>query len=204
MNYQPNYAEHFSCLASACPDTCCAGWEIIVDKQSESYYKTLGGSLGDAVRQAMTTDEDGDTVFIQRNKRCPFLNEQNLCDLRTAIGWEHTSEICREHPRFTEEYDGFTEHSLSLSCPAVGKLIFSSPVASCYPPIQTKSTDEALNILASTRNELFTQLDESKTVVENIKLLFERSLSAQNQIAEIESEARFWDKIVYPNEDDLI
>ena len=27
----PDYYEKFSCIAGACEDTCCAGWEIDID-----------------------------------------------------------------------------------------------------------------------------------------------------------------------------
>lgn len=27
----PNYYKEFSCIAGSCPDTCCAGWQIMID-----------------------------------------------------------------------------------------------------------------------------------------------------------------------------
>ncbi len=202
MCYQPKYAEHFSCLASGCPDTCCAGWEIVIDEATERCYRTLDGAIGKEVRRVMTADEDGDTVFTQCGKRCPFLNEQNLCRLRMALGWEYTSEICREHPRFTEEYDGFTEYSLSLSCPAVCRLVFSSPIAGTYPPIQAQSPDEVLNLLTQSRNALFRRLDETEDIFQNIRSLFEASAAVQNRIAELEADAPFAEEIREPDEAD--
>lgn len=37
----PNYYKTFRCIAGACPDTCCAGWEISVDKESEKRYRKV-------------------------------------------------------------------------------------------------------------------------------------------------------------------
>ena len=47
----PDYYEKFSCIAGACEDTCCAGWEIDIDDKSYEYYKTVGGAFGEMLRQ---------------------------------------------------------------------------------------------------------------------------------------------------------
>ena len=37
----PHYYRKFQCIASECEDTCCAGWEIMIDdKALEKYRKT--------------------------------------------------------------------------------------------------------------------------------------------------------------------
>ena len=33
LNTVPDYYKKFSCIADKCPDTCCAGWEIVVDDE---------------------------------------------------------------------------------------------------------------------------------------------------------------------------
>ena len=30
----PDYYKEFQCIADKCEDTCCAGWQIVVDKKS--------------------------------------------------------------------------------------------------------------------------------------------------------------------------
>lgn len=30
----PDYYDDFTCIADACEDTCCAGWQIVIDKES--------------------------------------------------------------------------------------------------------------------------------------------------------------------------
>ena len=45
MQYSiPNYYKEFECLADKCEDTCCAGWQIVVDRKSLKRYKEEGGS----------------------------------------------------------------------------------------------------------------------------------------------------------------
>lgn len=38
-----DYTAQFSCLAGACPDTCCKDWEIILDEADVARYRALPG-----------------------------------------------------------------------------------------------------------------------------------------------------------------
>ena len=113
----------FKCIASKCPDTCCKGWEIIIDPSAFDKYKSLKSEFGKSIINNIEIDEDSDAVFIQKNGRCPFLNQENLCEIIINEGEDALCEVCRQHPRFVEEYGGITEVSLSLSCPAVIDII---------------------------------------------------------------------------------
>lgn len=31
---KPTFYKEFSCIAGACPDTCCAGWQIMIDEKA--------------------------------------------------------------------------------------------------------------------------------------------------------------------------
>ena len=75
--YPPHYAA-FHCIAGACPDSCCKEWEIVVDAESVEKYQMVSGELGNRLRQAMITDADGDVIFQEREKRCPFWNPGSL------------------------------------------------------------------------------------------------------------------------------
>ena len=33
----PEYYKDFKCIAGACTDTCCAGWDVDVDEKSYDY-----------------------------------------------------------------------------------------------------------------------------------------------------------------------
>lgn len=30
---QPDYYDRFSCIAGACPDSCCIGWQVVPDQE---------------------------------------------------------------------------------------------------------------------------------------------------------------------------
>lgn len=166
--YYPKYYDGFSCLKGECPDSCCKSWEIVIDEKTYERYSEFGGILGEKIRNNITTDDDGDKCFRLTDGRCPFLNIHGLCDIHIESGEEFTSEICRVHPRFIEEYDGFTEISLSLSCPAAAKLIVSSDysVFSEYPVPVTQTDDEVLTVLIGSRAEV---LSEKKPLFECVR-----------------------------------
>ena len=122
---EPDYASSFRCLAGACPDTCCKDWEIILDEDTLARYQKLPGAFGDEVRAALTTDEEGDTMFRLQDGHCPLVSEDGLCRIQLAYGEGALCNTCRAHPRFWEEYGAVKELTLSISCPAAARLLLA-------------------------------------------------------------------------------
>lgn len=116
----PHYFKKFQCTASACPDTCCAGWEIVIDEKTVKKYKKVKGSFRNRLHNSIDWKN---TVFKQYRHRCEFLNEENLCDIYKEAGPDLLCKTCRTYPRHVEEYEGLREISLSLSCPPCAELI---------------------------------------------------------------------------------
>ena len=71
----------FRCLAGACPQTCCAAWEIVVDPDAQDAYLRLQHPLAAKLRRVLRVDSEGDTYFAQTDGRCPFLCADGLCEL---------------------------------------------------------------------------------------------------------------------------
>ena len=121
----PEYYDEFSCIASRCKDSCCAGWAIDIDDESYEYYRSVEGSFGDRLRESMFVAEDGGYRFkLKGPKRCAMLNDNNFCDLYTALGEEALCEVCTEYPRFSLVYGQVEQKALSLSCEEVGRILF--------------------------------------------------------------------------------
>lgn len=123
----PEYYKKFKCIADRCPDTCCAKWTIVVDETSAERYRRVSGKLGEKLRAVLSVDEDGDTVFINKNNRCPFLNSGNLCDIYLELGANSLCKTCERFPRFRADFGGTAEVGLSLSCPVAAGLIVEGP-----------------------------------------------------------------------------
>ena len=106
----PKYYEEFKCIAGDCTDTCCAGWDVDVDKKSNDFYKTVTGPFGDRLKAVSVDDEEGGCTFtLTKEKRCPFLNDANLCDLYTELGEDKLCDTCAEFPRFINNFGALRE-----------------------------------------------------------------------------------------------
>ena len=121
----PDYYNEFTCIASRCCHSCCIGWEIDIDPCTAALYRTQKGELGE--RMAKNIDWSGEEphFILGENERCPFLNENNLCDIILSLGEEAISEICTDHPRFRSFLSEREEIGLGLCCEEAGRIIIS-------------------------------------------------------------------------------
>ena len=119
----PDYYKEFHCIADKCEDTCCAGWQIVIDKETLNKYKKIKGDF--RKRMFLSVDWLQGTFRQDKEKRCAFLNENNLCDLYLNQGEEGFCKTCREYPRHTEEFEGVREITLSISCPEVARILMN-------------------------------------------------------------------------------
>lgn len=129
----PKYYEEFQCIAGRCEDTCCAGWEIDIDDASYRYYMSVEGEIGERLRRNMKEyGDDSEDAYeqhgfiLKENRRCPFLDDNNLCDLYRELGEEALCDVCTNTPRNYLEYGGARELSLSISCGEAGRLLYAS------------------------------------------------------------------------------
>ena len=53
----PHYYREFSCAADRCTDTCCAGWEIMIDPASLKKYRKTKGPLGNRLHNSIRWDQ---------------------------------------------------------------------------------------------------------------------------------------------------
>ncbi len=140
-NTYPTYYKSFECIADKCTDTCCAGWEIVVDGISAEKYSAVCGEFGDKLRRAMKTDEDGDIVFENDNGRCPFLLENGLCEMYIKLGKASLCRTCENFPRHRAYFGSRMETGISLSCPEAARLIMSNSAPITF---ETEETDSPL------------------------------------------------------------
>ncbi len=111
---------------SACPDSCCVGWEVVVDDDAAAFLPPSARPLGGApLREAMTIDADGDRIFTMADGHCPFWTHEHLCRLELELGPEAPCATCRKFPRLTQDYGVFTEYGLTLACPEAARQILT-------------------------------------------------------------------------------
>lgn len=125
---KPSFYKDFKCIAGACPDSCCQGWEVDADEKSLEFYKTLDPALEikQRIDRVLDKDEFDNVIFtLAQKKRCPFLNDENLCDMHIAIGGEHTPLTCQNFPRFFYDFGGTREIGVSYSCPVASDMMYN-------------------------------------------------------------------------------
>ena len=76
----PDYYKEFSCIAADCEDTCCAGWQIVIDEKSKRRYAKAATGLNNIeknlARELRRCVNWREGVFRQdTEKRCAFLNQ---------------------------------------------------------------------------------------------------------------------------------
>ena len=127
ITYWPNYYSEFQCKADKCLHTCCAGWEIGIDKDSISRF----------MQDPEVADKIRDGGFILREDgRCPFLCDDNLCEMIKKHGEDYLCDICREHPRFYNRFDDHVEAGIGLVCEEACRLVIN-----CNAPFELVADD---------------------------------------------------------------
>lgn len=123
--YAPHYYTQFACTADKCQHSCCIGWEIDIDNDTLEYYKTIEGPIGERLKNNIASDNETAHFILGRDERCPFLNENGLCDIISQLGDGALCQICDDHPRFRNFYSDRTEIGVGMCCEAAVQLILS-------------------------------------------------------------------------------
>lgn len=119
-----DFFHNFECIGSACPDTCCKGWSILVDDDSVQKYQTVPGAYGQKLCSSLITKGD-QTYFHMPNQHCPHLTEENLCGIYQKLGADSMCYTCKIYPRTSSVYGDISFTLLSASCPEVARMLLT-------------------------------------------------------------------------------
>ena len=125
LHLQPDFYDRFRCRAAACRHSCCKGWEIDIDENTLDLYQSLSGTWRKKMAAAIVYEESGAHFRLTEEERCPFLQQDGLCELIRAFGEEALCDICALHPRFFELAGPYELAGLGLSCEAVCDLLLA-------------------------------------------------------------------------------
>jgi lysine-N-methylase len=167
----PQYMNSFSCIGSDCEDTCCAGWQVTIDKSMYKKYnrvrdKELTPLINKKVKKkgSDSTFENYASMELDSNLRCSFLSEQNLCKIQLKLGEGYLSNVCATYPRSSNLVNNVLETSASMSCPEIARLALLNP-----NKMEFDMKEEAVQI----RNMFIKQLDtDGEKYVDDIKKYF--------------------------------
>ncbi|MBE5923268.1 MAG: hypothetical protein E7271_02220 [Lachnospiraceae bacterium] len=118
----PTFYKEFKCIGGACEDSCCDNWEIDLDDESLKFYMSQKGEFGKRMKACTKVKEK---QFILNGRRCPFHNDDDLCDIYIELGEEALCQTCTNFPRHIEEFDNLKEVSLTMSCPEASRIMLA-------------------------------------------------------------------------------
>lgn len=159
--YRIPYMDQFECAKGDCPLTCCKGWQIPIDPESEQKYKNQKGQIGLKLRFLMR-QKDGYFVFNKNASTCAFFTKDGLCSLQCSKGHDMLPGICRRFPRRFKNYGYLCEELLELACPIAAELFLENDTdyilvdeEVSYPDTSENDDEIYLNRLLLTRDQIF-------------------------------------------------
>lgn len=135
-DYVFNYYKDFNCIADACKHTCCAGWNILIDNKTLKGYKKNKSQFKTALCQGI--DFKNKQFRLDENKRCVFLNKNNLCEIIINESKSSLCQVCRDHPRFRTFLKGRVEMGLGLTCEEACRIILTNKDKMSLIPVDSK------------------------------------------------------------------
>ncbi|KAA0966777.1 hypothetical protein FQ087_11300 [Sporosarcina sp. ANT_H38] len=183
----PEYMKQFQCIGSSCEDTCCAGWGVIVDKDTFNKYRgTKHPELKPLLKENVTRNRSGGSdatyakIKMDDAESCTLLDEDRLCKIQKELGPEFLSNTCAVYPRNLNIVDGVVEKTATLSCPEVARLVLLNDRGIDFvqevEPSDTKGFLQK-NSMSKEQQELFWDLR-----IFTIRTLQNRTISIENRL----------------------
>ncbi|HWT75549.1 MAG TPA: flagellin lysine-N-methylase [Mobilitalea sp.] len=114
-----DFYDKFRCIADQCTFSCCKGWEITVDSDTCKRWKNCSDNSVYFLGKMKSIKKVGCRIRMGKDKECPFLTENGLCDIVIRYGEAYLSDTCRCFPRLVNDMGYYSEYALSCACPAV-------------------------------------------------------------------------------------
>lgn len=125
----PRYVSQFQCVGGDCPDTCCRGWTITVDKETFGFYR---GVTHPELKPWLDTnlvvlDQDSEEHYgkfklTAADTVCGLHSSQGLCGAQQHLGEDALSDTCYIYPRTVHKSGDRFAQCLTLSCPEAARL----------------------------------------------------------------------------------
>ena len=133
----PKYYNKFKCIGSECPETCCQGWQITLDKETFNKYQKLDNlnlkkkadKFVKKLPQEIKINNSTKGFFAEikmQEGTCPFLGGDKLCSVQKEYGNSYLSPACSQYPRKLSIYNEKKIKTLGLGCPESTRLILFS------------------------------------------------------------------------------
>lgn len=161
----PEYMKEFICVGPNCTDTCCAGWDVNIDEATFNKYENGSDNLKALVKDKYIRNNIPDDSFnygfmiIDKQNKCPFLNENMLCDIHGSCGEDNLSITCKRYPRVFNIVDDIYEKSGLPSCNEVCSKAFLNKEKMEFIEWEEDLDEDAVEIRRMIDSEAFSGTD---------------------------------------------
>lgn len=125
----PKYVTQFHCLGGDCPDSCCAGWQVTIDKDTFRDYRRVAHPVLKSLFQLHLVQSDknsyaahGKLSLRSSDQNCGLHATDGSCQVQNILGEEALSDTCYIYPRSVLKIGDRFEQCLTLSCPEAARL----------------------------------------------------------------------------------
>ncbi|PKH24715.1 lysine-N-methylase fliB [Enterobacterales bacterium CwR94] len=132
---EPAFVAAFQCAGSACPDHCCKGWRIDIDKPTyNKYVKSKHIAIKEIAAENLLLDKTSHAKWARvklnpTTGNCPFLDAERLCEVQKNLGAQALSHTCSTYPRQQRQFRNESQNMLTLSCPEAARNLLMQPDA---------------------------------------------------------------------------
>lgn len=182
-----NEIDNFRCSQGQCSLTCCAGWCVPIDSQTEAKYRALPGLEGIRMHFNLGSNDDM-TVFNPKGGHCHYHTKDGLCSLQLKYGEEYLSRVCFTYPKTLYNFGFYAEEALDLSCPEVAGIFLEADMFSYtsldkdveYPRYGTNEDVTYMSLLQQLRNLIVDYVLKENNLPLTYGRLFELGECIQN------------------------
>lgn len=208
----PKYMLTFKCIGSACTDTCCAGWDINIDEDTYKKYTNCTGELKELVQGKIRENKNSydylnkGFMILKEDNKCPFLNDNLLCDIHGGVGEENLCITCKRFPRVYNITDNIYEKSGLASCPEICNRAFLNKYKMEFIEIEEEVDESSIEVRRIIDTEAFEGSDSLLQYfwdirISSISIIQNRNFSIEERLSILKS---FYNKIEeYYNEKDF-
>lgn len=184
----PTYVDKFRCIGGECEDNCCIGWDIDVDKETfKKYHKVKDEEMRRKFQKGVHNNPDCTNerldygrIKLNKQRRCPFLDENNFCSVQETLGEDYLGNVCSQYPRVVNKIDDYYEMSIDMGCPEVSRIILRSTEKIGFVETERSLGKYTMAGILDTRHEDFedTPIKYFKEIRDySIKIIQNRNLS---------------------------
>lgn len=153
----PRYVSLFRCIGADCADTCCSGWDISLDQKTFEAYRNPGKlhlpaltrRLENKIRVHLPSpsrEKYADMINDPCTDHCPAL-EEGLCAIQRDFGEDKLANTCFDYPRYTRQFSGNIEQTLTLSCPEAARLALLQADAFDFAEAEIAVRPESISVI---------------------------------------------------------